>query len=71
MMTDSERVALMKRVMNDLTPAERRIICLYAEAGTASGASRILGVQARTYRNYVARVKAKALELRRKYERIS
>lgn len=65
---DTDRTRLMKIILNSLPAVEKRILLLYAEAGSASGASRLLqGVTERTYRNYVSRIRSKAQKLLKQY----
>ena len=59
--TDDERHKLLT-VIRELTLPERRILLTYAEAGTYAETARIFGVNAKTVKNYIQRLKQKIIE---------
>lgn len=49
-------------IISELPLPERRILLTYAECGTYAETARLFGVNAKTVKNYVTRLKAKIIE---------
>lgn len=57
-----DRKARLIGIIKDLTLPERRIFLTYAECGTYAATARVFGVNAKTVKNYVSRLKDKIIK---------
>lgn len=58
--TDDERNSIIN-VIRSLPLPERRIFLTYAECGSYAGTARVFGVNAKTVKNYISRLKEKII----------